>query len=723
MKSFLALLLFLMAVSVSAQNLFKARLIDEETKEVLAGATGRIKGTSIGSSSDEHGIIEIKNIPDGNHLMEFSFVGYKTKDQVFLFPLGSATVIEIDLVPDQTNLGEIVISATRSSRSIDDIPMRIETITAGELEEKAVMQPGNIKMLLTESTGIQTQQTSATSASASIRIQGLDGKYTQLLKDGFPLYSGFASGLSILQIPPLDLKRVEVIKGSSSTLYGGGAIAGLINLVTKEPTEKRELSLLVNGNQTKALDLNGYYGQKFKKWGVTFYASRNSQAAYDSNQDGFSDIPEFTRYTINPRVFYYGKTSTISLGANTSFEDRNGGDMNVLKGNGDATHTYYQNNRSNRYSTQFKWEKRFDNKSVLTTKNSIGYFLREIGLSDYNFAGHQLSSYSEISYLIPGDKSEWVSGLNVWTDQFTQTNNTPLPLDYQLTTAGAFVQNNFKATKKMILETGLRLDYNNQHRAFALPRVSLLYKFTNKLTSRIGGGLGYKAPTLFSEEAETKSFRTIEPLDLNKVKAERSIGGNFDVNYKTSVSDEMDISINQLFFYTVVNDPLVLSGTPLTNGNFAFYNANGQLTSRGFETNLKISVDDLSLYLGYTYIDAKREFDNVNLFNPLTAKQRINANIMYEIDGKLRVAYELFYVGRQYLSGGELTRDYWVMGISVERKFDWFSLFVNGENFLDSRQSRFEPLYTGSIQNPQFREIYSPTDGFIFNGGFRLTFH
>src|SRR5258708_3024079 len=132
------------------------------------------------------------------------------------------------------------------------------------------MQPATIKSLLNERSGIQTQQTSATSASASIRIQGFDGKYTQMLKDGFPLYSGFASGLSILQIPPLDLKRVEVIKGSSSTLYGGGAIAGLINLVTKEPSDKRELSVLVNGNQTKASDLNGYYSQKFKKWGVTF---------------------------------------------------------------------------------------------------------------------------------------------------------------------------------------------------------------------------------------------------------------------------------------------------------------------------------------------------------------------------------------------------------------------------------------------------------------------
>lgn len=721
MKSFFGLLLFFITTSVSGQNTFKARLIDEETKEVLVGATGQIKGTNLGASSDERGILEIRNIPDGNQTLEFRFVGYKKKEKSFVFPLGSPSVIDIALVPDGTNLGEVVVSATRSSRSIDDIPTRIETISAGELDEKASMQPNNIKMLLTESTGIQTQQTSATSASTSIRIQGLDGKYTQMLRDGFPIYSGFSSGLSILQIPPLDLKRVEVIKGSASTLYGGGAIAGLINLVTKVPTEKKEISFLANVNQTKALDLSGYYAEKFRKWGITLFTARNSQAAFDRNDDGFSDIPEFTRYTFNPRVFYYANKTTISLGVNTSFEDRTGGDMNVIAGKGDATHTYFENNKSNRYSTQFKTETKFENSSVLTAKNSFGYFSRNISLSDYAFSGNQLSSYSEVSYLIPNERSEWVMGGNLWTDRFTQSQPLTFPLDYQLTTAGLFAQNNFKPSEKTILETGVRLDYNNQHDLFVLPRVSLLYKFTHKLTSRIGGGLGYKAPTVFSEEAETRSFRNIQPLDLNTVKAERSIGGNFDINYKTALSDEIDISINQLFFYTVLNDPLILNTTPLPNGDYSFYNANGQLTSKGFETNVKLSVEDLSVYIGYTYIDADRNFNGASSFNPLTAKHRINTNVMYEIEGKVRIAYEAFYVGRQYLSDGELTRDYWVMGLSVERKFEHFSLFLNGENFLDSRQTRFDSIYTGSIQNPQFREIYSPIDGFIFNGGFKIS--
>lgn len=721
MKSFLFISIYFLSGFASAQNVFKARLLDEDSKEPLVGASARLEGSSIGSSADEKGIVEIRNIPNGNQTIEFSYIGYRPKEKSYTFPLRSQEIIEIELIPEQTNLGEVVVSATRSSRAIDDIPTRIEMISGEDLEEGANMQPSNIKMLLTESTGIQTQQTSATSASTSIRIQGLDGKYTQLLRDGFPIYSGFSSGLSILQIPPLDLKRVEIIKGSASTLYGGGAIAGLINLVTKVPTEKREISFLANANQTNALDLSGYYSEKFKKWGVTLFTARNTQAAFDRNEDGFSDIPEFTRYTINPRLFYYGDETTISFGVNTSFEDRIGGDMKVIAGKGDATHTYFEKNNSNRYSTQFKLEKNFEDKSILTAKNSVGYFSRSIDLSDFNFAGNQVSTYSEISYLIPNEKSEWVTGANLWTERFNHTNPLTYQLDYNLSTAGIFAQNNFKPSKKVILETGLRADYNSQHDLFVLPRISFLYKFTDKLTSRIGGGFGYKAPTLFSEEAESKSFRNIQPLNIGQVKSERSVGANFDINYKAALSDEMDISINQLFFYTTLTDPLILSTSPLVNGNYAFYNANGQLVSKGFETNVKLNFEYFHAYIGYTYIDAERNFNNSSSFNPLTAKHRINGNIMYEVEDKLRIAYEVFYVGQQNLSDGSLTRSYWVMGLSAEKKFKYFSLFINGENFFDARQTRFDSIYTGTIQNPQFKEIYSPIDGFIFNGGFKIT--
>jgi outer membrane receptor for ferrienterochelin and colicins len=158
----------------------------------------------------------------------------------FTFSLESASQ-EIDAV---------TIKATRSTRTITNIPTRIEFIGGEELEEKAIMNAPNISMVLRESTGIQIQQTSLSSGNRSIRIQGLDGRYTQLLKDGFPLYGGFSGGLSIMQIPPLDLAQFEIIKGSSSTLYGGGAIAGLVNMVSKRPTEEPDLNILLSQTHT-----------------------------------------------------------------------------------------------------------------------------------------------------------------------------------------------------------------------------------------------------------------------------------------------------------------------------------------------------------------------------------------------------------------------------------------------------------------------------------------
>ena len=166
-------------------------------------------------------------------------------------------------------------------------------------------------MMLNESTGIQTQQTSATSYNSSIRIQGLEGKDTQILKDGMPLYSGFSGGLSLLQIVPLDLKQVEVIKGAASTLYGGGAIAGLVNLISKRPTEEKEFSFLLNGTSALGLDVSGFYSKRFNKIGITVFASYNQGTPYDPSDVGFTAIPEFKRITINPKVFFFLFEKTI----------------------------------------------------------------------------------------------------------------------------------------------------------------------------------------------------------------------------------------------------------------------------------------------------------------------------------------------------------------------------------------------------------------------------
>lgn len=128
--------------------------------------------------------------------------------------------------------------------------------------------------------------------------------------------------------------------------------------MTKEPVEEHELSFLFNVNETRALDASGYYAQKFHKVGVTLFASRNTQEAYDVNHDDLSDIPQYQRYSFNPRVIYYVNSSArISFGLNTNFENRIGGDMTVINERPDAIHTYFERNKTQRISSQLKAEK------------------------------------------------------------------------------------------------------------------------------------------------------------------------------------------------------------------------------------------------------------------------------------------------------------------------------------------------------------------------------
>ena len=582
------------------------------------------------------------------------------------------------------------------------------------------MKPGDIKMLLNESTGIATQQTSAVSGTANIRIQGLDGRYTQILKDGMPLYSGFSGGLSIMHIAPLDLKQVEFIKGSASTLYGGGAIAGLVNLISKTPKEKRELTFLLNGTTAKGFDASSFYSQRFKKIGATLFTSYNFNAPYDPANIGLTAIPKTNRFTINPKIFFYPNEKTKGyFGINTTYENRYGGDIKVLKGNADNTHQYFEKNISLRTSTQFNIEHKINDDSKIQFKNSIGFFDRKLSQPNTNFHGQQVSSFTEFNYSHNKEKSEWVTGLNIWTDNLKSLNTSNF--NYHLATFGAFAQNIFKATEWFSLESGLRIDYNTPNTNnklkgfFILPRVNALFKISEHFTSRIGGGLGYKMPSPFTEEAEERGYQNILPIDINNTKAEQSYGGNADVNFTTKL-DEVSLSINQLFFYTYLNNPIVLQGNN-------FVNANGYIDTKGAETNLKVGFEDFKLYVGYTFTDTKQHFSGQNVWQPLTAKHRLNATLTYEKENSFRTGIEGLYVSEQRLSDGTTGKGYVLYGFLFEKIWKHINIYINAENFTDRRQTRWDTIYTGTITNPTFKEIYAPTDGIVINAGLKINLY
>lgn len=718
-RYFLSLLLLFAWQSASAQHALNISVFDAHTKEALSGATIQLKGTATGVTSDGQGRAVIGHLPEGQLVVLCRFIGYEDHADTLLLPLPDT--LRIAMEPKGEEMEEVVIISTRSNRSISDIPTRVEFIAGEELEEKGNMKPGDIRMMLNESTGIQTQQVSATSANSSIRIQGLDGRYTQLLKDGFPLYAGFSGGLGLLQTPPLDLKQVEVIKGSASTLYGGGAIAGLVNLISRTPEEERDLRFLVNGTSAAGLDLSGYYGQRFGKAGVTLFASRNSSKAYDPSNTGFTAIPKFERYVINPKLFlYFSPRTKLNVGVNLITENRIGGDIKYIEGKGDVTHSYFEDNDTRRISTQLTLDHEISENSSFTFKNSLNHFKRQITVPDYVFDGTQRSSYTEAAYTLRSEKLEWVAGANLYTDNFSEKPTANVPLrNYDQNTIGAFLQNTWRASEMVQVETGLRGDYVNEYGFSLLPRASVLLKFSPAFTSRIGGGLGYKAPTIFTEETERLQYRSVMPVNDQDNKQERSYGANFDVNYRTSFADDkLGLSINQLFFYTRINDPLLLQ--PSSGNTYSLVNQDGYMDTKGWETNLKLSYGDFKLFVGYTFTDAWLNVNGNKTENLLTAKHRLNNVLMYEVEEKWKLGLEAYYYSKQRLTGNSTGKQYWICGFMAEKIWEHFSLFVNFENFLDTRQTRFDTIYTGTVTNPVFRDIYAPLDGFVVNGGLKL---
>ncbi|OCX51034.1 collagen-binding protein [Mucilaginibacter sp. PPCGB 2223] len=720
MKYHLLLLLAIMAGHIAcAQNTLRAIVKDDKTKQPLPGATLYIADLKKGATADTSGRIILSNIPDGKYELKFSFISYFGQDKTLVFPLKNPDeVLEIYLEPQSGELAEVVVQTTRTNQNLADIPTRVEALPQEELDEKGTMRPGDIKMLLGESTGINVQQTSAVSSTANFRIQGLDSRYTQLLQDGMPLYQGFSGGLSLMQVSPLNLKQVEFIKGSASTLYGGGAIAGLVNLISKTPQAQPELTFLLNQNSARGLDVSGYYAEKSKHVGTTIFTSYNYNGAYTPSHTDFTAVPRTQRFSINPKVFLYMDDKNSGwFGVNATYEDRFGGDRQVVDGNADNIHQYFERNESYRFSTQLSFTHKIDSASLVNFKNTIGYFDRRLVQPGYTFRAKQTSSYSELNYVYSGKKTNWVAGVDLWSDHL----NAPDPfaqLSYDLDTYGAFVQNTYRFTKWFAVESGLRLDGNSPapmnagNGLFLLPRINGLFKINEQLTSRIGGGLGYKMPTIFNDDSEEKGYQYLQPLNVNNTDAERSYGANGDVNYRHTIGDVL-ININQLFFYTKVNHPLILQGN-------AFVSVPGYLDTKGTETNIKLLMDELGIYFGYTHTDTKQHFNGISLTQTLTPKNKISADVTYEIENSFRAGAEGFYTGEQLLGDGTTGRGYYTFGLLIQKMWKHFDVFINGENITDQRQSKWGSIYTGSITNPAFKDIYAPLDGAVFNVGVKI---
>ncbi|MGH2552472.1 MAG: TonB-dependent receptor [Chitinophagaceae bacterium] len=700
-----------------SQNKVTFLVTDAKSGEPLSNISIVAKGDAIHTVTNNTGKATAI-VPRGKTEVTFSSIGFKSQTLELNIPLANAdSVFIVYMEKEEREMQEVIVSSSRTDSRIENTPTRVEVLGAEEVEEEGGIKPSHIASLLGDVAGIQSQQTSAVTGNTDMRIQGLPGNYTQLLRDGMPLFGGFAGSFSILQIPPLDLKQIEIIKGASSTLYGGGAIAGMINIISKKPKQGQpERSLLLNQSTLQESNLNIYLSERKGKTGYTFFAGANYQKQKDINNDGFSDVGRQEAAFIHPTFFFYpNETNTVSVSINSSYEDRRGGDMDILAGYYSNLHQFFIQNQSFRNTLALIWDRKISSLDKFTFKATTSNFNRDISSNVFGMKAKQLSYYTEASYLKKIDKHDIVAGLNMNGENLKKgLPDSSLIENFRHITFGVFVQDDWHIHPKVTIEPGLRSDFHNRYGTFILPRISLLYKINPVITMRMGGGLGYKIPTVFESEVDERDYPKLKPLQ--HVKAERSTGLNWDVNFRKEFG-KVELAINQSFYFTQINHPLVMQKSMAA---ITYFNAAKPITTKGIETWLQVSVWGLEAYLGYTLTDARKKYDPVHPFLDLSARDKFASVISYEFSKNFRACVEFAYTGKQYLEDGSQTPAFPFVAGMIRCDAGRISIVLNCENIYDYRQTKKEDIVIPPFTNPSFKQLWAPIDGRVANLSIRI---
>ncbi|MDB5281481.1 MAG: TonB-dependent receptor plug, partial [Bacteroidota bacterium] len=623
---------------------------------------------------------------------------------------------------------EVLVATTRNYQKPEYLPTQVDVIAEEDVEELSHDKPSDVSHILKEQPGVQVQRTSGTGGTMAIRLQGLSSDYVQVLKDGFPVSGGFSNVIGLTQIPPLDIKQVEIIKGPSSTLYGGDAISGVINLVSKTPSEKPVYDILFNGESSKAFDWGAYASQKFKWFGFSLTGAYRNQQEKDWSGFGFPETPRLERYSVSPQLFFdLSKHASLNIGGGYTHENRTGGSSQYFAGTADSTNNYYERNISDHASSNFKFTYDFGDRGLLTIKDAFNYFKRELSLPYYLFGGTQLASSSEINYHFARKKHDVVVGLDFRTDKFTEDNDSSIEhRNYSFLTFGGFAQYMYHFSAKTTLEAGIRVNYNNVYKAYPLPHLAILHKVNELLSARFNFGMGYKLPTIFHDESEEARFINVLGIEP-RVKPELSIGGTIGLKIKLPSFNGVYISLNQLYFFTNIIHPIVIDTASIPHCatgdciETIYHNGNGHSQSAGVETALNLHYRGLDASVIYTYTDSHNVLDDIHSVNTLTSKHIISMLGGYTVKN-FSIGIDCYYYSPVKLSDGAVGKGIWEVGINTQYAFKFLILFANLENIADIRQTSFGPIVFANptFAHPRFAEIYGPLEGRLFNAGFKL---
>ena len=615
---------------------------------------------------------------------------------------------------------EIIVQATRSGRRVQDEPIRVEVLNREEIEEKMLMNPSNISMLVSETGGIRVQVTSPALGASNVRVQGLSGRYTQILSDGLPLYGGQASSIGLLQIAPTDLGQVEIIKGAASALYGPSALGGVINLVSRRPTDVALGEVLLNATSRNGQDVTAYASAPINDaFDYSLTTGLHRQTGQDLDRDGWLDLSGYKRTTFRPRVFFEGEngeTAFLTIGAMA--EQRRGGTTETgVTPNG---RSFPQREDAVRFDAGFVGK---------VPVSEYGNFnLRAAGViqgHDHLFGDipetdqHQ-TLFGEASYAYNTSSTSWLAGIAIQSDSF-DTETFPL-FNYSFVVPAIFGQIEHDVADGLRVAASARTDFHNEYGTKISPRISVVYK-PAQWTIRASIGRGFYAPTPFVEEIEAAGFSRLETL--TELDAETATTASLDVGYANG-----PLEANATLFGSNISNAVYLKDVVVAGEDrVALANSSGLTKTRGLELLLRYKWENVSLSGSYVFVDATERTEAAfgRRLVPLTPKHSAGVVAMWEKHGKGRIGLEAYYTGVQSLDDNPVrtrSKPYFDLGALGEIIIGKFSVFLNAENLLDIRQTKYE-----SLLRPQRADdgrwtvdAWAPLGGFTVNGGVRVKF-
>jgi outer membrane receptor for ferrienterochelin and colicins len=627
--------------------------------EHIPFATVVIQGTTIGTAADATGHFKLSNLPVGKQTILVSAVGYKPYSaDVELKPNSSVTILA-DMEPDNIGIEQVVISADRNAKSRSKTPTIVSSINPKLFQRT---QSVTLSEGLNFSPGLRMENNCQNCGFSQVRMNGLEGPYTQILINSRPVFSGLAGVYGLELIPANMIERVEVIRGGGSAMYGSNAIAGTVNLITKDPIANTFSVSSNYGSVGQAdvlnpvgdfnLNLDGSFITDDYRTGLSIFGFYRNRNAFDANDDGFSELASIDNSTLGARFFQRvatrGKFTFDYFHIN---EFRRGGNKFELPlHEADIAESVDHAIHSGAAT--------FDLLLRDADKFSVFFSAQHVNRDSYYGANQDLSAYgktndftfaSGFQYLRQLDflffaPAAITSGLELngsWLqddklgyydfEEDIHRGNTKVA-DQQLSTRAAFLQSEW-SRDKWIITTGLRYDNYNvtdkngeskkiSGNVFS-PRLSFLYNMDRHLQARFGFATGFRAPQIFDEDLhiETSGSRQVLHRNNPDLKQETSNSFSASLNY-TYEAGKWQYQFLAEGFYTSLNNPFANEyGIPDENGVVIYTRTNAEEGAKVQGINLEFNASPSNrwqLQSGFTIqksaFEEPQEFDETRFF-------------------------------------------------------------------------------------------------------------